>query len=75
MQNNKIVISSMKCKKVNQVVVTYTSQEKFYTFVNGQNSSTRNILYSNLKMIVTYTENFSVPYDEMELVTSKDDHF
>jgi len=56
MQNNKIIISSMKCKKVNQMAVPYTSQEKYYTFVNGQDSSTRNILHSNLKMIVTYTE-------------------
>ena len=56
MQNDKIIISSMKYKKVNQVVVIYTSEGKYYMFVNGQNSCTRNILHSNLKMIVTYTE-------------------
>lgn len=64
----------MKYKKANQVVVTYTSEEKYYMFLNGQNSSTRNILHSNLKMIVTL-RTFSVPYDEVKLVTSSDDHF
>jgi hypothetical protein len=26
---NKIIIYSMKCKEVNQIIVTYTSQEKY----------------------------------------------
>jgi hypothetical protein len=36
MQNNKIIIPSMKCNEVNQIVVTYTSEEKYYMFVNRQ---------------------------------------